>query len=112
MRAEMIESLTTANFNGTTLQENFRSGFPTHAFALTVNFERMTTVAIKTVFSSTGGRLSVSDDSHHDLMIATSSDRTMLLYAVVLNSCRSKPHGCTPESLRARTMAKFIGTNP
>jgi hypothetical protein len=108
MRAEMIESATT-NFNGTTLQGKFSLRISTHAFALTINFERMTTMAIKAAFSPTSGPLSVFDDSHHDLMIATSSDRTMLLYSVASNPCRSQPHRRPPESLRARTMAKFIG---
>jgi hypothetical protein len=65
---------------------------------LTINFERMTTMAIKAVFPPTSGPLSASDDSHHDLMIATSSDRRMILYSAASNSCRS------------RAMAKFIGT--
>jgi hypothetical protein len=55
-------------------------------------------MAIKAVFSPTSGPLSMFDDSYHDLMIATSSHRRMLLYSVASNSCRS------------RTMAKFIGT--
>jgi hypothetical protein len=63
-----------------------------------INFERMTTMAIKAVFSPTKGPLSAYDDSHHDLMIAMSSDGRMLPYSVASNSCRS------------RTMAKFIGT--
>jgi hypothetical protein len=77
----------------------------------TINFERMTTMAIKAVFSPISDPLTAFDDIHHDLMIATSSDRTMLLYCVASNSCQSQPHRCTPESLRARTMAKFIGSN-
>jgi hypothetical protein len=75
-----------------------------------INFERTTTTAITAVLSPTGGPLSVFDDSHHDLMIATSSDRMMLLYFVGSNSRRAQLRRRTPESLRARTTAKFIGT--
>jgi hypothetical protein len=110
MRAEMIEGANHDQLQRHDTPRKFSLRISTHAFALTINFERKTTMAIKAVFSPTSGPLSVFDDSHHDLMIATSSDRTMLLYSVASNSCRSQPRRRAPESLRARTMAEFIGT--